>query len=162
MESGSRDVVFRFKPLRWADARAIGAWHYAPPYDSYDLGQWYMVSLVLLRPLLIPLGYEVYSVWSEEGELVGTFMYTKLGRVIELGLAMRPDLTGKGLGLEFMRAGMAFAKQRFSPASFRLDVATFNQRALKVYERAGFIPGKTFWQRTSRGRREFLEMMRDA
>jgi ribosomal-protein-alanine N-acetyltransferase len=155
-------VLFRFKPLRWGDAWAIGGWHYAPPYESYDLGQFYMLSLVLLRPLLIPLGYEVYGVWSEAGELVGAFMFTKLGRVIELGLAMRPDLTGKGLGLEFVQAGMDFARQRYSPRFFRLDVATFNHRAIKVYERAGFAPGKTFWQRTSHGRQEFLEMMRDA
>lgn len=156
------NVMFHFKPLRWGDARAIGAWHYEPPYESYDLGQMYMVSLALLRLLLIPLGYEVYGVWSKEGELAGAFMYTKLGNVIELGLAMRPDLTGKGLGLEFVQAGMAFARQRFSPSTFRLDVATFNHRAIKVYERAGFAPGKTFWQRTSHGRQEFMEMTREA
>jgi [ribosomal protein S18]-alanine N-acetyltransferase len=109
------------------------------------------------------LRYEVYGVWSEAGELVGTFMFTKLGSVIELGLAMRPDLTGKGLGLEFVRAGLAFAKQRFSPASFRLDVAAFNKRAIKVYTRAGFVLGeKSLRRNTRRGVQWYLGMTRDA
>jgi ribosomal-protein-alanine N-acetyltransferase len=89
-------------------------------------------------------------------------MYTKLGNVVELGMAMRPDLTGKGIGLAFVQAGMNFAKQRFSPTSFRLDVAVGNLRARKVYERAGFVGGKTFWRNTNHGRQEFLEMTRDA
>jgi ribosomal-protein-alanine N-acetyltransferase len=155
-------VSYTFKPLRWRDARVIGAWRYEPPYDIYDMGQFYMLSSVLLRRPLALMGLEMYGVWSEEGELAGVFTYTKLGNVVELGLAMRPDLTGGGRGLEFVLAGMAFAKERFHPTSFRLDVATFNERARKVYERAGFIPGKTLWRGTSRGRQEFLEMTRQA
>jgi ribosomal-protein-alanine N-acetyltransferase len=162
MESRSVSALFSFKPLRWRDARAVGAWHYEPPYAIYDLGHFYMLSAVLLRPLLSPLGFEMYGVWSEEGQLVGLFTFTKLGNVVELGLAMRPDLTGKGNGLAFVQAGIAFAKKRFSPTAFTLDVATFNQRAMKVYERAGFTPGKTFWRNTRQGRQEFLVMTRDA
>ncbi len=157
-------ISFHFKPLRWADAWAIGGWHYAPPYDVYDLGRIFLLEAVLLRALNALLGHEVYSVWSEAGELVGTFMFTRTAQDgISIGLALRPDLTGKGVGLAFVRAGLDFARQRYAPRFFRLDVAEFNQRAIKVYERAGFTLGqKTFQLDTKRGKQQHLEMKRDA
>ena len=156
-------MSFSFCPLHLSDVRIMGAWHYEPPYDYYDLGYAYIFRAALLRWLDAFFGNEFYyGVWSEAGELVGLFTFTLQGTVITLGLAMRPDLTGKGLGLEFVRAGMAFAKQRFFPNFFRLEVRTFNQRAIKVYERAGFKPGKTFWRLTRRGMQEYLVMARVA
>ncbi len=155
-------VSFRFRPLRWRDVPAIGAWRYEPPYDCYNLGYTYVFLAVLNSRLRGAVGVEFYGVWSDADELVGMFTFTRRGKVITLGLAMRPDLTGKGNGLEFVRAGMAFAKRRFAPTSFRLEVRTFNQRAIKVYERAGFMPGKTFSKLTGHGVQEFLEMKRDA
>jgi ribosomal-protein-alanine N-acetyltransferase len=54
------------------------------------------------------------------------------------GLGLRPELTGRGLGLEFVRFGLQFAHERFPGRRVILDVAEFNVRARKVYEKAGF------------------------
>lgn len=48
------------------------------------------------------------------------------------------DLTGRGLGLEFFRTGPRFGRERYRPRLVQLHVAAFNERAIKVYERAGF------------------------
>src|SRR5262249_4505519 len=93
---------------------------------------------------------------------VGLFTFERAGDVVTIGLGMRPELIGKGLGLSFVEAGLAFARTRFRPARFRLDVAAFNQRAYTVYERAGFRPQRTF-ERTEHGRRySYVEMSRPA
>src|SRR5260370_20651534 len=75
---------------------------------------------------------------------------------------MRPGLVGKGLGLAFVDAGLAFAKEQFKPDYFRLFVLTFNERAIKVYERAGFQRVGIYMQHTEQGERDFLEMSRKA
>jgi ribosomal-protein-alanine N-acetyltransferase len=151
-------VRYTFTPLRLRDARAIASWHYEGQYAFYDTGLFPVVLVVPLRPLFAALGVEVYAVRDERDELAGTFSYLRHGDSVEIGLAMRPDLTGRGLGLDFVRAGMDFAKQRFAPRAFTLDVAIFNRRAMLVYTRAGFSPVRTFQRRTQGGMVEFMEM----
>lgn len=62
-----------------------------------------------------------------------------------IGFGMRPDLTGQGLGLGFVTAcakfAMAFARDHYgySGNEIHLGVYQFNQRAIKAYERAGFV-----------------------
>jgi [ribosomal protein S18]-alanine N-acetyltransferase len=71
---------------------------------------------------------------------------------------MRPDLTGRSLGAEFLRAGLRFARETYSPPAFRLTVAAFNLRAIRVYERAGFETVETFGAPTMGAEWEWLLM----
>ena len=68
----------------------------------------------------------------------------KGGNTLDIGLGMRPDLTGKGAGQSFVKKGIEFAMQNFRPETLRLSVATFNKRAISVYEKEGFIHEATF------------------
>jgi len=154
-------MAFVFRPLRWEDALAVGRWHYPAPYELYDLGRIPLLVNVSLHRLLAPLGrMGFYAVCLGDDPLVGVFSFQKLGRTVELGLALRPDLTGRRIGLGFVESGMDFARRTFAPTAFRLNVATFNQRAIRVYERAGFVPGPRFIRYTRLGPYDFLEMTR--
>lgn len=57
---------------------------------------------------------------------------------LDIGLGLRPDLTGRGLGDAFVAACIDHALRTRQPAVLRLAVATFNARAIAVYERADF------------------------
>jgi RimJ/RimL family protein N-acetyltransferase len=103
------------------------AWRYEPPYSFYD-GD--------VDPVLNPERF--YAALDENGALVGNFYFEEKGDALEVGLGLRPDLVGHGLGLAFVRAGVEFGRERFHPARVILNVASFNERAIKVYERAGF------------------------
>ncbi len=50
-----------------------------------------------------------YAVVNEPGELVGFFAFKRDGDVVDLGLGLRPDLTGRGIGLPFLLAALDFA-----------------------------------------------------
>ena len=75
---------------------------------------------------------------------------------------MRPDLTGSGMGLAFLNSILAFARTEFSPENFRATVATFNRRAVRLCENAGFTPGRVFTGTTKDGDIEFVQMTRKA
>jgi ribosomal-protein-alanine N-acetyltransferase len=159
-------LQFSFSPITEADIRAIASWRYDAPYDVYNWSAQDDPSEMLDRRS------PYYAVRDEQGELIGFFAYGSSAEVwdqdephlysdndtITIGLGMRPDLTSRGLGLAFVQAGLDFAREHFHPVSFRLYVMTFNERAIRVYERAGFARVGIYIQQNPGSRREFLEM----
>ena len=116
---------YTFEPMNDEQARAVVAWRYEAPYDFYDMAN----DLEGLEELLDPKRRRGYFAAFSEGELVGFFCYGPGGQLpgfdypddgsIDIGLGLRPDLTGKGLGLGFVLAGLEFGRHRFDPAGFR-------------------------------------------
>jgi [ribosomal protein S18]-alanine N-acetyltransferase len=147
-------------PMSQDDAERIADWRYDPPYDFYDA----RADESQLAHLLDPARREnrALSARDETGDLVGFFTYVRDGDAVVVGLGLRPDLTGQGLGTSFVEHGLEFARVRFAPKRFRLSVAEFNERAVKVYERAGFVRTRSFVEETNSGSYPFLEMERRA
>jgi len=143
-----------------ADAREVSGWRYGPPYDFYDADADPQDLAELLDPERRRDAY--FSVRDFKGQLVGFFQFEREGATVDVGLGLRPDRTGKGLGLEFLLCGLRFARERFEPERFTLSVATFNERAISVYERAGFMRGEVFVHKTNGGEHPFLHMERGA
>ena len=152
---------FRFRPLTQADAEAVAAWHYPEPYSFYD----WIADQDDLAELLDPekRGEAYAAVDDPGGDLIGFFSSRpKEPGTIEIGLGLRPDHTGRGLGLAFIEAGLEEARARLEPHEFMLAVATFNRRAITVYERAGFHEARRYMHHTNGGDWEFVEMRRSA
>ncbi len=74
---------------------------------------------------------------------------------MRLGLGMRPDLTGHGFAQPFIQAGLDYAALEWRPRRSRHWVASWNERALRAYRRAGFREVKRDAESRS------LEMERD-
>lgn len=150
---------YLFHQMDDTDAEKIAGWRNDPPYDFYD----WDADPEDLAELRDPgRRRDIYfSVRDEEDGLVGFFQFEEEDGVVNVGLGLRPDLTGRGLGLGFVLAGLEFAGERFAPGRFALAVATFNRRAIRIYERAGFRRDEVFMHETNGGRHEFLRMWRD-
>jgi ribosomal-protein-alanine N-acetyltransferase len=151
---------YRFRLMSDEEASRISGWHYEPPYDFYDATSDQDDLQELLDPKRRKDAY--FSVFDEDGVLVGFFQFERENNTVDVGLSMRPDLTGKGLGVEYLLAGLEFARRRYSPERFTLSVATFNERAILVYERAGFRRNNVYKHNTNGGEYLFLSMTREA
>lgn len=150
---------FEFRPLTKDDVDAIVSWHYDPPYDFYDMKS----DPEDLALFTNPTNWDdYYAVFDEDGERVGFFSFEPGDGTLDVGLGMRPDLTGDGHGRSFVEAGLAFAREEYDPAVFSLAVAAFNERAIRVYEDVGFERVETFERETNDGEHSFVAMRRDA
>jgi RimJ/RimL family protein N-acetyltransferase len=126
----------------------MAVWRYEAPYDFYDGDQ---------DPPLNPERY--FAAVGDDGALVGFYYFEDRGNVLEIGLGLRPELTGRGLGGEFLRKGLEFGRSQYQPGQVVLNVAAFNGRAIEVYRRAGFRETGRHMRTFARwGDVEFVEM----
>ena len=134
-------TAYVFRPMNDEEAREISGWSYDPPYDFYEATSDPDDLAELLDPERRREG-AYYAAFDDSGSLSGFFQFEKKGRIVEVGLGLRPDLTGRKLGLGYMLAGLEFARRHFSPAGFRR--------------------GEAFMHHTNRGDHPFLSMTREA
>jgi len=150
--------VFSVRPMTGEDAQAIAAWRYPGEFAFYNWDADPADLAELLDPVL--WGKQYFSVDGPDERLVGMFGFKAKGDSVEIGLGLRPDRTGRGLGLSFVESGVAFAAERFGVTSFALAVAAFNQRAISVYRRAGFDVVDQYSHETNGGMHPFVRMVR--
>jgi ribosomal-protein-alanine N-acetyltransferase len=150
-------VRYEIRPMTAADAQAIAAWHYPGEYRFYDVDQ----DPDDLAELLDPAEWGTrYFAADAAGELAGYFAFKHRDGEVEIGLGLRPDLTGRGHGATFLDAGLRFAAERYGAARTVLGVAAFNQRAITLYERAGFRAVERYEHATNGGVHPFIRMER--
>ncbi len=141
------------------DAHEVAAWRYPPAYSFYDADADPNDLAELLDPS--EWGRRYFAADEMEGHTLAGFLMVKLhGLVAEIGLGLRPDLTGRGFGESFLRTCLRFASAALGATSYTLAVAAFNQRAITVYERAGFQEVERFEHVTNGGLHPFIRMTR--
>lgn len=135
-------------------------WKYEAPYSFYDATADEEDYQELIDPLQRKDHY--YEVWKND-ELFGYFAIFFSGTTtVELGLGLRPDLTGRGLGQAFLVEIIKFLTANFPDVSkIELSVAAFNQRAVAVYAAAGFKESHHFLQATNGGTYDFIKMLKE-
>ena len=144
----------RIEALSEEQAKAIAEWRYEFPYEWYDTA----ADPRRVELFANPARREgLRAVVDDGGELIGFFNFVREGDEVRVGLGIRPDLTGRGLGAQFIEAGLRYAIDAWSPKRFRLWVAWWNERALRAYRRAGFREVAEH-----EGKRRFVEMERPA
>ncbi|QHJ69899.1 GNAT family N-acetyltransferase [Planococcus halotolerans] len=147
-----------FQPMTQQQAEEIAAhWRYSGEYSFYDMDADPEDLAEFLNPEERKNTY--FSVIQNK-EVVGFYSFTQAAdATIDVGLGMKPDLTGNGNGTEFLRAGMKFARTTYNPEKITLSVAAFNKRAIKVYEKMDFKEVERFQQATNGSVFEFVKMV---
>jgi ribosomal-protein-alanine N-acetyltransferase len=150
-------VRFAVRPLTQADAEAIAAWRYPGEYAFYDFTADPGDLALLLDPE--KRGDTFHAADGDDGRLAGFFQAEVVPGGVELGLGLRPDLCGRGLGEGFTRLGVDVVRGVHGEARITLAVAAWNARAIAVYERCGFVVTGRHVRHTSGGDWEFVDML---
>jgi RimJ/RimL family protein N-acetyltransferase len=138
------------QPLEERHALQILEWRYKPPYDVYDLGKGDADEIV--ESLLLP-DYAYHAILGPDDELVAFCCFGEDAQVpggnydsqaLDLGLGVRPDLTGQGQSHVYIQAVLDYARRHYAARSYRVTIAEFNTRAQRAWTKAGFRPLQRF------------------
>lgn len=159
---GGSEMEFKVVPMKEEYAEEmINTWKYDGEYSIYDYSNEEETEALLQKELW---GKGKFAVLDEKKSLVGELTIECFEEIFEnsdddgfvdvetiinnsnkvyemwIGFGLRPNLTGKGLGKEFVLACVNFAVKHlnYKGEYVRLGVAEFNERARKAYEKAGF------------------------
>lgn len=130
---------FEIVPMQEEHGADICSWRYEPPYDIYSWLPWEQMKALEVEFGSDQLRAEQYvSILDENKQLAGFAQYFPLVDVTRLGIGMKPELCGHGYGHLFVSTIVEEALRRNPRNIVDLEVLTWNKRAIRSYEHAGF------------------------
>lgn len=139
---------YHFVPMSREYLAAMEGWTYGEYFPDFDVEAYRASARLGADPLPGPAGCDGYAVLDGAEQLIGLFeYYFDDDGTASIGLALRPDLTNRGLGRAFLEAGLEFLVGHYDYRRpyVHLTVDPGNAPALKLYRRAGFeaVPSAT-------------------
>ncbi|MBI9050666.1 MAG: GNAT family N-acetyltransferase [Anaerolineaceae bacterium] len=134
-----------FSAMDEAGARDIVQWRYQAPYQMYNMQDSSSVKEVV--EYLIDPKNQIYRIDNDQQAMLAFCSFGNDAQVgggdyaeeaLDVGLGMRPSLTGQGLGPELIAEVLSYAAAHFEFTKFRATIAAFNQRAQKAWLKNGF------------------------
>lgn len=139
-----------FRPVTVSQIFAMSAWRYSAPYDLYnlfyppdseDVAYWLDPSIHVQAILNGNNLLVAFCTFGLDGQVPGG---NYSAEALDIGMGVRPDLTGQSHGLAFAEAVCEFGCATFQPQMLRVTVASRNKRAMKVWTKKGFRPNQQF------------------
>lgn len=141
-------------------AKQICNWKYDNEYSIYNFPEWdIIVKQNWAIAIEIKRQSQFLAVINELGDLCGYIRFIDNNECVLIGLGLKPFLCGQGLGDSIMALLKNECKRRYDNKKIVLEVRSFNQRAIRCYEKAGFKITDTYSKDTLIGADEFIKMI---
>lgn len=140
-------------------AKQICCWKYEEIYSIYNYPDWdtlnqqrWGITIEEKRK------NEFTAVIDESNNLCGYIRFVENKDFVLVGLGLKPSLCGQGLGNILMELSKNECKKSYGSKKIALEVRSFNKRAIKCYEKAGFEITDVYQKDTLIGSDEFIKM----
>ncbi len=140
-------------------ARQITEWNYEGEYSDYNLPS-YEECKNKKYGITREDRKDNYIVYTINDEVV---FYSNMKEMdnnkLYIGVGLKPEYCGKGLGNYFLNDSIIEMKKRYPERTLFLEVRSWNKRAIKSYEKLGFKITNTVISKDRLGNdTEFIEM----
>lgn len=158
------DFHFTYRPVDEVSAREFLQWKYDPPYELYNYSPVNFESDLAYH---LDPDNNIFSIYKDE-ELVGYCSFGQDARVrggdysvqaLDIGLMIKPSLTGQGLGSDYVKNIIHYAIREFQASKLRVTILESNLRAQRVWEKNGFHKTSSFRRATDQLR--FVILIKD-
>lgn len=132
--------MYHVENMSLQQAKEIAEWKYPSPYDVYNFPAWDAMEEGKWAITLPERRKQEFRIICYANEIVAYFRLFKTqpdGKYF-LGLGLLPEFCGKGKGADIVGQILAYTRQRKIKALY-LEVRDFNKRAIRCYQKAGFV-----------------------
>lgn len=152
-------VILENHILLEAEKEVVCGWKYEGEYAIYNLP-----SCAEMREKQMgffnPLREKHYRAYYHGSRFVGFTNLLETEAGVFVGIGVNPAFCSQGYGQHILQEACNISRQRYPGKPLYLEVRTWNARAIRCYQKAGFqIDGPAFEQETGIGRGTFYRMV---
>lgn len=127
-----------FEPMNPEAAKQICSWQYDPPYNAYDYST-YEEAVRKQSAITKTENADNYlCFWNDNSLVAYTSIILKEEKVC-IGIGIAPQFCGQGLGNTYLNKAVLEAQKRYLNKEIWVQVRSWNERAIKCYEKIGFV-----------------------
>lgn len=132
--------MYHVEIMNLQQAKEISEWRYPSPYDVYNYPAWNIMAENKWAITLPERRKQEFRSICYADKVVAYFRLFEdhPGGKYFLGLGLLPTLCGTGKGAVIMEQILAYAK-KVNIKQLYLEVRDFNTRAMRCYQKAGFV-----------------------
>lgn len=159
--------MLKIQTMTEPDAREMLSWQYEPPYAMYSMTTIDDADMPDEVAYLLDADNHFYAIY-DSGEMIGHCVFHAEARVsgdsyaedaLDVGIGMRPDMTGQGRGRDITRQVLNFAREQYAPSMYRATIIAWNKRAQAVCLQNGFRQSRRF---ASDDGRQWVVLLKEA
>lgn len=140
------------------EKKIIADWHYTGDYEVYNMPT-YREQAESKVGFGNPTQKDNYYSYYDNDKLIGFTNILNEPQEVFIGIGIDPELCGHGYGQKILHLAQDISKSLYPGKRMYLEVRTWNERAIRCYQKAGFvIDGKAFLQKTMLGTGSFFRM----
>jgi RimJ/RimL family protein N-acetyltransferase len=149
-------LICRF--LTDEDKKAICSWKYEGDYSIYSLPSYESLKQSQ-SGFMNPEKENNYSVFKIGDDIIGYINLIEREAQVYIGIGVNPNFLNKGFGTQILLESYKLSKEIYPQKPLGLEVRSWNKRAIRCYEKAGFvIDGEAYEMVTPVGADSFYRM----
>ncbi|WP_414042824.1 GNAT family N-acetyltransferase [Macrococcus sp. EM39E] len=129
--------MYKVEIMNKPTAEIISKWDFGKDYSFYNIEEDPFVIETFLNGhyYIVYFNDEIFGFFCDGESARMNENYELKDEVIDIGFALNPMFIGRGLGVELLKIIFDYYHEY---KIFRLTVADFNQRAIRLYKKIGF------------------------
>ena len=154
------EIVLSYHPIRENEKQAICEWVYDGEYSIYNLPSYEEMKEKKMG-FANPQKEKNFCTYFDNDTLVGFTNILEEETEMFVGIGVNPDCCSKGYGQKILEIVSKICAEKYPGKPLYLEVRTWNERAIRCYQKAGFvIDGDVIEQETYIGKSTFYRMVK--
>ncbi len=152
--------MYNIIPMHRTAAEEISIWDFGKGYEFYNIEEDPYVIETFLNGhyYIVYKNDEIFGFFCDGESARINETYPEDDDILDVGFALNPHWISQKMGEQLLNIMFQYYHALYDVHIFRLTVASFNVRGIKLYERMGFYEVNTFYETIDNENIKFIVM----